>query len=135
MSRSRVSLPSAKTILLVEDEVAVLELLEHILCKNGYAVLLAEQADTAIKLCQQYNGAIDLIITDVLMSTMNGYDLVRCIAQAYPHIPALYISGHPLHNLVRQGIADPQAAFLQKPFSPVALTDKVREMLDISYEA
>ncbi len=127
--------PDAKIILLVEDEDMVRELLQQILLKNGYVVLMAEQADTALKLCEQYGGAIDLIITDVVMPDMNGYELVRCVSRLYAHIPALYISGYTQDSLIRQGIAEPQTAFLQKPFSPAALTGKVRELLGATDEA
>ena len=126
------STPGIETVLLVEDDDAVRALARRVLRRNGYTVLEAVRADEALMLCEGYSGAIDLIVTDVVMpGGMNGREMAECLlASRKDHPQVLYMSGYTDDVVVRHGVLDPGLNFLQKPFTPTALTNKVREVLD-----
>lgn len=121
---------NSATILLVEDEELVRELLCEMLQLEGYCVLEAAQGYDALALCAQQDGVIDLLVTDVVMPHMNGYDLAGRLATVYPDMRVLLMSGYVgeaperYHNLPRHTV------FLQKPFTPDVLTAKVRDAFD-----
>ncbi|MDP9268693.1 MAG: ATP-binding protein [Acidobacteriota bacterium] len=118
-----------ETILLVEDEEVVRHLAHRILVTSGYKVLLAKDGEEAERTCIEYDGVIQLLITDVVMPGMSGHELVQRIAAKRPGMKVLYISGYTeqaLHETdIRSGVA-----FLEKPFSPAGLQRRVREVLE-----
>jgi CheY-like chemotaxis protein len=119
-----------ETILLVEDETAILELGIYILEQQGYKVLVAPTPTKALTLVEENRDVIDLLITDVIMPEMNGKELARRIEIIRPGIRVLFISGYTADIISPHGILSPDVHFLEKPFSARSLKKKVREMLD-----
>ncbi|MBI2956486.1 MAG: response regulator [Acidobacteria bacterium] len=120
----------SETVLLVEDEEGVRKLSRQFLEQSGYTVLEASDPAAALWLAEQHPGRIDLLVTDVMMSQMGGREVAERLTQVRPEIKVLFVSGHTDDVVLRQGILDGGAAFLQKPFSRDALARKVREVLD-----
>jgi PAS domain S-box-containing protein len=118
------------TILLVEDETAILELGVYILEQRGYTVLAAPSPDMALTLVNEYQGAIDLLITDVIMPEMNGRELAQEILKLRPEIKILFISGYTADMISHHGGLESDIHFLEKPFSAHRLGKKVREVID-----
>jgi CheY-like chemotaxis protein/two-component sensor histidine kinase len=119
-----------ETILLVEDEPAVRGLVHETLHLQGYTVLEARHGIEALLTSARYGGPIHLLLTDVVMPQMSGPEVAEKILTIRPEIKVLYISGYPDHPVFEQGGVSLQVGFLQKPFSPPALAQKVREVLD-----
>jgi PAS domain S-box-containing protein len=120
----------AETILLVEDDEMVRALARRCLEQQGYTVLGAGHPDEALLANVRHDGPIDLLITDVVMPGMGGKELAAWITQKRDNTRVLYISGYTEDAIVRHGVLQPDAAFLQKPFAPSALAHKVRQVLD-----
>jgi PAS domain S-box-containing protein len=118
-----------ETILLVEDEAAILELGQRILGKLGYTVLAASTPDAALRLAGEHPGKVDLLITDVVMPSMNGRDLATRLRSLQPHLKLLFMSGYTANVIARHGVLDAGLHFIQKPFSKQDLSAKVREVL------
>jgi signal transduction histidine kinase len=118
-----------ETILLVEDEAAVRDLVEAALGDRGYRTLSAADAEEALRLEREHTGTIDLLITDVVMRGMRGPELAQRIRELRPTVRVLYMSGYPDNALGDRGILDGGTAFLQKPFKVSALGAKVAEVL------
>jgi CheY-like chemotaxis protein len=122
---------ASKTILLVEDESSVRKLTKRILVQEGYHVLEAEQGNEALRICQQYDQPIHLILTDVVMpNSMSGRELAEQVELLLPETRVLYMSGYTDDMIVKHGISEANVNFLQKPFSASSLIRKVREILD-----
>jgi PAS domain S-box-containing protein len=119
-----------ETILVVEDEEPVRNLVVEILRINGYNVLSASNPVEAITLSEEYAGQIDLLLSDVIMPQMNGKELYHRLAFCRPDIKILYMSGYTGDTVLSYGIMDVGLQFLQKPFTLQALTQKVRQVLD-----
>jgi PAS domain S-box-containing protein len=119
-----------ETVLLAEDEPAVCDLVRAILTSRGYTVLSARLPHEAERISETHQGKIDLLLTDVIMPGMSGAELFKRIAMRIPGIKVLFMSGYIDDSVVRQGISENEAAFLQKPFTPLSLAKKVREVLD-----
>ena len=119
---------SAQTVLLVEDEQAVRELVRIILERAGHRVVETAGPEEAIA---QFNAmeSVDLLLTDVVMPMMSGFDLFHKLVERLPSLRVLFISGYTDYALFEPTIADKGAAFLEKPFSAEALISKVREVL------
>jgi CheY-like chemotaxis protein len=83
----------------------------------------------ALSICEGQPGAIDLLITDIVMPGFNGRELAKRVTARRPNIKVLYMSGYTTSAVVHQGVLDPGTFLLQKPFTPSSLTDKVREAL------
>ena len=120
----------SETILLVEDEPAILKLGKTILERIGYTVLVANKPSEAIQLADEYKGQIHLLMTDVVMPDMNGRDLAKHLLSLYPNIKLLFMSGYTSNVIAHHGVLDEGVHFIQKPFSLKDLSYKVREALD-----
>jgi PAS domain S-box-containing protein len=120
-----------ETILLVEDEEAVRKLASTILQSNGYKVLEAGNGEEALRIAQEQNGnPIHLILTDVVMPGMSGSQLAERLVSQWPEMKVLYMSGYTDNAIVHHGILDQGKPYIQKPFNPSALAEKVRDILD-----
>lgn len=117
------------TILVVDDESQVRELIRDVLRGQGYRVLEAASGVEALDLARRYEGSIDLVIADVVMPDTAGEVLVRRLATSCPGIKAVYMSGYAREVASQRGVGGGKA-FLEKPFSLEALTRTVREVLD-----
>lgn len=126
--------PSAKrgseTVLLVEDDDAVRELAEVILSSQGYKVISANGPKRAEEIAAAQGKEIDLVLTDVIMPSLSGRELVRKLMALNPKLRVLYMSGYTDNVIAQGGVLEEGLAFLQKPFTPRALAQKVREVLD-----
>jgi CheY-like chemotaxis protein len=118
-----------ETILLVEDDPAILKMTTRMLERLGYTVLAARTPGEAIRRAREHAGRIDLLMTDVVMPEMNGRDLATNILSRYPDIRRLFMSGYTANVIAHQGVLDPGVHFLQKPFSMQALGAKIRDAL------
>ena len=119
-----------ETILLVEDESDVRELIGDLLRENGFTVLEAGHSGEALEICQKYERPIQLLLTDVVMPQMSGPELAKLLVPMRPEIRVLFISGYTDTAVVSQGWLAPGTAFLQKPFTQEILVNKIREVLD-----
>jgi PAS domain S-box-containing protein len=118
-----------ETILLVEDEPAILKMTTIMLQRLGYTVLGANTPGEAIRLAHEYSGDIHLLMTDVIMPEMNGRELAADIQFHYPRIKRLFMSGYTADMISHQGILGEGVNFIQKPFSKKELAAKMRESL------
>jgi two-component system cell cycle sensor histidine kinase/response regulator CckA len=123
-------LRGAETVLLVEDEASLREMLREALEANGYFVLVAQDGAEALQIAEAHAGPIQIMVTDVIMPGMTGPKIVELVEQIRPEMKVLYISGYSDESVVRHGLIGPGRAFLGKPFGPEALLRKVRETLD-----
>lgn len=119
-----------ETVLLVEDEERVRELVKEVLSKQGYTVLTAGNGEEGLAISQREPRRIDLLLTDVVMPRMSGRELAENLARARPPLKVLYMSGYTDNAILQKGMLDPEMKFIQKPFTPEALARKVREVLD-----
>jgi two-component system cell cycle sensor histidine kinase/response regulator CckA len=119
-----------ETILLVEDEPAVRALAVQTLQGRGYSVLEAMNGEEALRVVQGRESDIALLITDIVMPQMNGKELADRLEVLHPQLKVLYASGYTEDTIVHHGVLDPGIAFLPKPFTPMVLIRKVREVLD-----
>lgn len=118
-----------RTVLLVEDEPAILNLTRTMLEKHGYTVIAASSPGQAIQKVGRFSGLIDLLLTDVVMPEMNGYELAKSLHMFYPDLHCLFMSGYTADAIANQGIVDKTIYFLQKPFSEEDLLEKVQQAL------
>ena len=119
-----------ETVLLVEDEEQVRNLSKEILESHGYSVLVAPGGAEGLRIGEEFDGRIDLVLTDVIMPRMGGKELINRLKAVRPETKVLYMSGFTDDAIVHQGALDDHVFFLQKPFSPDCLAIKVREVLD-----
>ncbi|MDE3154456.1 MAG: response regulator, partial [Acidobacteriota bacterium] len=119
----------SENVLLVEDEDSVRAFTAAVLKRYGYHVLEASAPSEALLLAECVSGSIDLVLTDVIMPGMTGPDMVQRLRQRHPDATILYMSGYPSH-VVREGILDANAPFLEKPFTSTSLLEYVRSALD-----
>jgi PAS domain S-box-containing protein len=122
-------LRGTETILLVEDQPEVRALAQVVLESQGYAVLTAAEPAQAIRIAGADDTLIHLLLTDVVMPTMNGVQLAEHLAFQRPQMKVLYMSGYTDSAVVHHGVLDESTNFIQKPFTPEALSRKVREVL------
>lgn len=120
----------AETVLLVEDEKAVLDLVRALLEELGYIVLTAGTPGDALRLAEAYAGEIHLLLTDVVMPEMNGRDLAERVREIKPGLKCLFMSGYAADVITRLGVLDADVRFVQKPFFMRDLAVKVREALE-----
>ncbi|MCU1357971.1 MAG: sensor hybrid histidine kinase [Acidimicrobiales bacterium] len=119
-----------ETVLVVEDEHALREVTRRILSQNQYDVLLASNGDEAIHVAEEHEGAIDLLLTDVIMPNMLGREVAQRITAVRPGTRVLYMSGYAQPMLDSTGGLDPDVTLVEKPFSAASLLAMVRRVLD-----
>jgi PAS domain S-box-containing protein len=130
ISGVRKALPTgSETVLVVEDEAAIRQLTNLILQKAGYTVLLAESPAAAERIAVSHSGPIHLMLTDVVMPGMRGPELAERLLRLKPDLRVLYMSGYTDNAIAHHGFLDAGTEFLQKPFTPLGLMQKIREML------
>jgi CheY-like chemotaxis protein len=119
-----------KTILLVEDEPTVRNLLREVLQRSGYMVLACAHPEEGIESALRHAGPIDLLLTDVVMPGMNGQVMAKRIVESRPEVCVVFMSGYTEHVLLQDGNLEPRVEYLQKPFSLRTLREKVALLLD-----
>jgi CheY-like chemotaxis protein len=119
----------SETILVVEDEGMIREIINLTLADHGFRVLLAQDGEEAFRVCEGHQGPIHLLLCDVVLPKMSGRDVAKGLTSRRPDVRVLYMSGYTANAIVHHGVLEPGIAFLQKPFSPAALLAKVREVL------
>ena len=127
---ANVQISGTETILLVEDDENVSELAVTSLKMYGYKVLMATGGKEAFQIIQSVNGLVDLVLTDVVMPALSGPDLAKMLRAKYPHLKILFMSGYTDDAIVRHGLLEAGVAFIQKPYTPLGLVQKVRQVLD-----
>lgn len=122
----------AETVLLVEDEPALRDLIKYALTGNGFTVLDVPSPADALALSRMHSGSLHLLLTDVIMPGMDGPALAKQVQKERPDIKILYMSGYATNFIMHDGVVDPGTNFLEKPFHPRTLLNKIREVLDSS---
>jgi two-component system cell cycle sensor histidine kinase/response regulator CckA len=126
---------TAETVLVVEDEEIVRELVCQVLSDQGYDVLCANNGREGIRMSEEHPGPIQLLMTDVVMPVIGGLELARKLSASRPDMKVLYVSGYSESDISEQGILEEELEFLEKPFTPQVLIRKVREVLHPSVPA
>lgn len=119
-----------ETILLVEDDAAVRKITRLSLETQGYKVLEADGGSNAIRIAETYADHIDLLVSDVVMPEMGGRQLLNAVRQFRPGLRVLFISGYTDDAVLMHGVVEATDSFMQKPFTPLSLARKVREVID-----
>jgi two-component system cell cycle sensor histidine kinase/response regulator CckA len=119
-----------ETILVAEDQAEVRAVVRAVLTRYGYTVLEAAHGEDALRILGEYADPIHMVLTDVVMPSISGRELVEQLRRQHPSMKVLYTSGYTDDAIVRHGVLEPGVAFIQKPFTPTALLAKVREVLD-----
>jgi two-component system, cell cycle sensor histidine kinase and response regulator CckA len=120
----------SETILVVEDEDKLRELVSDSLEAYGYTVLTARHGEEALLICEQYQRPIHLILTDAVMPKMGGKEFMEGLGSSHPETRVLYMSGYAAETLMQRRVLNSTEAFIQKPFSTAILIAKLRELLD-----
>lgn len=120
-----------ETVLLVEDEKSVRELTELTLRKHGYRVLVAADGVDGLAVAGQFNGKIDLLISDLVMPQMNGWQLAQSLLKTRPDLRLLFISGYLDRSAGPQTDSLPEFGYCQKPFTPQSLLAKIQEVMRV----
>jgi len=126
---SRSQTGGSETVLLVEDEESVRQLVRETLEAKGYKILEADNGEAALRIVAQHSDVIHMLITDVVMPGMSGRELSARLCASHPQTKVLYLSGYTEDAIVHEGVLEPGSAFLQKPFTLQMLSRKVREVL------
>jgi PAS domain S-box-containing protein len=126
---AEIPLSRGETVLLVEDEPAILSMGKIMLEQLGYLVLATDRPGEAIRMAEEHAGEIQLLLTDVVMPNMNGRDLAERLHSLYPSMKSLFMSGYTADVIAHRGVLDKSVNFLQKPFSLRDLAVKVRQAL------
>jgi PAS domain S-box-containing protein len=121
--------PGQETLLVVEDEDSVRNLVASSLRNDKYTVLLATSAEEALKIAESYSGAIDLLLTDAIMPGKSGVDLAKALLERWPQLPVIFMSGYTEEDLHVTALNRP-IELLQKPFTPRELRRRIRSVLD-----
>jgi CheY-like chemotaxis protein len=120
----------SETILLVEDQSNVRHLAVSVLRDCGYHLIEAETAEAALQQAESYPAVIHLLLTDVVLPGLTGRDLAERLLAVRPNLKVLYASGYAEDVVVHRGVVNPGIRYLQKPYAPHALAEKVRAVLD-----
>lgn len=126
----RLAVTGSETVLLVEDEPNLRSLIQQVLRKQGYEVLVAGTGQEGAAIADHYAGDIELLLTDVVMPQMGGKQLADLLKPQYPDMSIIYMSGYTNNALDHSGSVEMGGSFLQKPFTPDVLLRKIREVLD-----
>jgi PAS domain S-box-containing protein len=124
------SLEGKETILHVEDSDMLRPLVARALTRYGYTVISAGDSEEALDTARDMAGKIDLVITDIVMPGLNGRELAEILTAQYPDVKVLFTSGYPADMMIRQGIAQAEVNFIEKPFRAAELVPLVRSILD-----
>ena len=125
-----VKLAGSETVLIVEDDGLLRNLTQNTLQSYGYRILDAKNGEDAIRVCKEYDGRIDLMITDVVMPKIGGREAAKRLLPLYPQMKVIYMSGYTDDAIVHHGVLKPGLNFLEKPFTLEGLARKVRQVLD-----
>ncbi|MCK4548589.1 MAG: PAS domain S-box protein [Candidatus Krumholzibacteria bacterium] len=120
----------SETVLVVEDDRIVLNLVERILKERGYKVHCASDGEEALEIAKKIASGLDILVTDVVMPGMNGRELHRRVTEYCPEVKVLFMSGYTDNVIIHKGFADEGVKFLQKPFTVRELADKIRDTLE-----
>ena len=126
-----VELKGSDTVLLVEDDDSLRNLVRRVLKRYGYNVLAAKNGEDALRVSEEHEGPINLMITDVVMPGMDGRELSTRLQPYRPELKILYMSGYTDNTIVERGVLAPGINFIEKPFSPESLALKIRKLLDV----
>ncbi len=126
---SAAGVDNSETILVVEDEEIVRELMCDALAGQGYRILCAMHGPEALRMVADFADPIDLLVTDVIMPEMNGHVLAQQLCAVRPGLKVLFVSGYSDNDISHHGVLDSQIELLEKPFTPEALARKVREVI------
>jgi PAS domain S-box-containing protein len=126
----RRTLAGTETLLVVEDEAQILQLAKNVLEQHGYRVLAASAAEEAREISRAFPDQIDLLLTDIVLPSMNGRELQQVLKSHRPEMRTLFMSGYPGESIGHRGVLDNGVEFLAKPFTIQALLGKVRAVLD-----
>ncbi|HYG98597.1 MAG TPA: PAS domain S-box protein [Terriglobales bacterium] len=129
--RPHLAVTGSETVLLVEDEPNLRNLIEQVLKKQGYRVLVAGTGREGLNVAADHDDVIDVLLTDVVMPQMGGQQLADQLRPKHPDMRVIFMSGYTNNALTHSGSVDLGTAFLQKPFTPDVLLRKVREVLDL----
>ena len=121
--------PAERRVLVVDDEPSVLAVTARILRDAGYVAVEAPSAREALRLLEQGDPPISLVLTDVVMPETDGRVLGRLMAERYPGIPVAYMSAFPVNDVFHRAAPGPNLPFLSKPFSPEALVAVLQQLL------
>ena len=119
-----------ETILIVEDDEGVREVATASLELHGYDVITALDGKDALRIAQDRREAIALVLTDVVMPNLGGSELACLLRERFPKLKVLFMSGYTADSVVRDGLLQSTLHFIQKPYTPLSLAQKVREVLD-----
>jgi DNA-binding NtrC family response regulator len=128
--RRQRSRPAFETVLVVEDEEIVRELVCDVLSEQGYNVMCAIDGHDAMRIAGDFDGHIHLLITDVIMPHMNGPELAVALSAIRPDMKVLYVSGYSDNDIGDHGVLDTRIDLLQKPFTPQTLARKIRDVIE-----
>jgi PAS domain S-box-containing protein len=131
---TRLGIRGTETVLLVEDDERIRELALSTLERFGYTMLTAANGKEALRVAADHRGAIDLLLTDVVIPTVSGPELAKRIQVLFPEVRVLFMSGYTDDAVMRLGLLQGTVSFIQKPFGQVDLARKVREVLDADIE-
>lgn len=123
-------LQGSETVLIVEDDEAVRNLSKKILKQSGYNVLEAQDGEEALMVSRAYEGPLHLLLTDVVMPKMSGRELADRLQALRPEIKILFMSGYTDNAIIRHGTLESDVNFMQKPFTPELLSQRIRRILD-----
>jgi signal transduction histidine kinase/CheY-like chemotaxis protein len=123
-------LGGSETVLIVEDDYGLRKFAQEVLQSYGYRLLVAENGEDALRVSEEYESPIHLLLTDVVMPRMGGKELAERLQPLYPRMKVIYMSGYTDNAIVRHGVLEPGVNFLEKPFTLEALGRKVREALE-----
>jgi PAS domain S-box-containing protein len=119
----------SESILIAEDDAAILRMIQELLIEYGYTVYVASDGDEAVRIFQEKEDSIDLVLTDVIMPRQNGRQVCDKIHSRKPHIPVIFMSGYPADIMTSQQVVHENTNYLSKPLNPATLLKKIREIL------
>jgi len=120
------------TVLVVDDEAPIRAVTRRFLAQEGLTVLEAASAEEALAVCKRRDAPVSLLLTDMVLPKMNGFELAERLKAQYPDMGVIYMSGYTDHSILSDGVLDPDKDFIQKPFALDALSSKVRRALPAS---